>query len=85
MRRSQRSRTLVCVLPRELGHGVAHLGPHRRVRLVGQAAEQLGADGLALGGVERQEEVDRLARGCLPRFRRLPPEDDGRKGPRLHM
>jgi hypothetical protein len=49
--------TFVRVLARELCDGVADLASHRVVRLVGQAGEQLGADGLALGWVECQEEV----------------------------
>lgn len=75
--------TFVCVLARELGHGVSDLCAYRRVRLVGEALEQLCADGFSLGGVERQEQVGRLARGRLAWFRRLSPEDDGGKGSRL--
>jgi hypothetical protein len=72
-------RTFICVLACELGDGISNLGAHRVVGLVGEALEQLCADGFSLGGVERQEEVGGLAGGRLSRFRRLPPEDDGGK------
>lgn len=53
--------TFVCVLSRELSNRVANLGPDRVVGLVGEALQQLSADGLALWRLEGQEEVCRLA------------------------
>jgi hypothetical protein len=70
-------RTLVGVLSCEFGDCVSHLAPHRVVRLLGEALQQLGAYGLALGGVEGQEEVQGLACGRLARFGGRSPEDDG--------
>lgn len=71
--------TLVCVLSRELSNSISNLAPHRIVRLVGKAGEQLGADGVSLRLLESEEEVLGLARRCLSRFRGLAPEDDGSK------
>ena len=53
--------TFVCVLTRKLGHGVSDLCAYRRVRFVGETLEELCAYGFSLGGVERQEQVGRLA------------------------
>jgi hypothetical protein len=75
--------TFVCVLSRELCDSVSDLAAHRVVGLIGQATEQLCADGVPLGLVEREEEVGGLACGRLSGFRRLAPEDDGRKCSRL--
>lgn len=80
---TQSAPTFICVLAGELGDGISDLAAHRRVRLVVEALEQFGAYGLALGRVEGQEEVRRLACGRLARLGRLAPEDDGCKCPRL--
>lgn len=81
--RDRAGRTFVCVLARELGHGVSNLAPHRRVLLLAEALQHACAYGLALGLVEGQEDVGRLAVGQLARLGRLPPEEDGGECARL--
>jgi hypothetical protein len=49
------------VLSRELSNCIANLGPDRVVGLVGEALQQLCADGLALWRLKGQEEVCGLA------------------------
>jgi hypothetical protein len=71
------STTFVCVLSCELCNSVTDLAPHRGVGLVGETLQQLCADGFTLGGLEGQEQICRLARGCLAWLGRLAPEDDG--------
>lgn len=78
-----RCTTFVCVLSGELGDGIADLGADRVVGLVGEALQQLCADGVALGGLQGQKQVGRLPRGRLARLGRLAPEDDGGEGSRL--
>lgn len=81
--RSSGGVTFVGMLSGEFSDRVAHLASHRGIRLLGEAAEELCAYGVALGGVEGQEEVCSLSRGCFPRLGGLAPEDNSGEGSRL--
>lgn len=68
------------MLSRELSNRVANFGADRVVSLVGQALQQLAADGVALRCLEGQEEIDRLPRSILAGLGRLAPEDHSGEG-----
>lgn len=75
--------TFFCMLAAQLSNGVANFGADLRLGLGGQALQQLCADGLTLGGVQRQKEVARLALSVLARLRGLPAEQHGCECARL--